>query len=311
LRVPANVNASSDKITAHLQSALRRQGRIELAAVEAAVLLDEAGLLRDSPSRPGKPLRDLLRKGLVGGAEQRPPQPNGRWFITRVRAEAAMTPTEESEIKNANAGGPGSDPGGEMSVAQVVRQLQAAPVAIPPAIQTRTSSIPDRPGFYAWWSTRGAIPSLDSSPNPCATQFEILYVGISPARSSSHQGIRSRVIGQHINGNTSSSTFRFALASLLIDELGLAPERRSSKVVLTKADNERLRHWQYEHLALTWCERIRPWEIEEHVIKAMAPPLNSSGNTTHPFYPTIQSRRAAFRNAAALFSRHRNSAETK
>lgn len=36
-----------------------------LTAVEAAELLDKAGVLKDSLSRPGKPLRDILRADLL------------------------------------------------------------------------------------------------------------------------------------------------------------------------------------------------------------------------------------------------------
>ena len=66
-----------------LQRELEKRQQEEVAAPEAARWLDGAGLLRDSSSRPGKPLRDLLRAGLIEGAEQRPPAPYGRWVIVR------------------------------------------------------------------------------------------------------------------------------------------------------------------------------------------------------------------------------------
>jgi hypothetical protein len=53
----------------------RRPDR-EIAAVEAARELDRLGLLRDSSSRPGKPLRDLLRAGRIENARQ----DGGRWW---------------------------------------------------------------------------------------------------------------------------------------------------------------------------------------------------------------------------------------
>lgn len=49
-----------------------------LTAVEAAEILDEAGILNDSSSRPGKLLRDILRAGEIEHAYQ---LNNGRWFI--------------------------------------------------------------------------------------------------------------------------------------------------------------------------------------------------------------------------------------
>jgi hypothetical protein len=49
----------------------------QISAVDAARALDRLGLLADSPSRRGKPLRDMLRAGRIEHAYQ-----NGaRWFI--------------------------------------------------------------------------------------------------------------------------------------------------------------------------------------------------------------------------------------
>lgn len=49
----------------------------EVTAVEAAQELDRLGLLRDSPTRRGKPLRDLLRAGSIDQARQ----DDGRWWF--------------------------------------------------------------------------------------------------------------------------------------------------------------------------------------------------------------------------------------
>jgi hypothetical protein len=70
------------------------------------------------------------------------------------------------------------------------------------------------------------------------------------------------------------------------------------RIVLDPADNERLRDWQLRHLRLTWSERERPWEVEAGVIALMQPPLNSAGNSAHPFFERVKSARAAFRAAA-------------
>ncbi len=77
---------SADDISDLIQERLHRSGAKAVAAVEAAAWLDKAGVLKDSPSRPGKPLRELLRAGQIRGGEQRPPSPNGRWFITTLAA---------------------------------------------------------------------------------------------------------------------------------------------------------------------------------------------------------------------------------
>lgn len=73
-------------INLHLQERLEREWREEVAAVEAASWLDDAGLLRDSRNRNGLPLRNLLRAGRIAGQEQRPNRRNGRWWIRRLAA---------------------------------------------------------------------------------------------------------------------------------------------------------------------------------------------------------------------------------
>ena len=70
-------------ISDFLQHELGRRHLNEVPAVEAATWLDDTGLLHDSATRPGKPLRDLLRDGVIDGSDQRPPRSNGRWFIVR------------------------------------------------------------------------------------------------------------------------------------------------------------------------------------------------------------------------------------
>src|SRR6266540_7331103 len=155
----------------------------------------------------------------------------------------------------------------------VAESLQVPPVPVPLVLQSR-GLVPAAPGFYGWWSHRGAIGGVPHVPHPLDDELSLLYVGISPARETSRQTIRSRVIGNHLNGNVGSSTFRFILAALLIDPLELRPFLRGTKVALDATDNARLSAWQREQLLLAWWARERPWEIEEEVIAQLGPPLN-------------------------------------
>lgn len=179
----------------------------------------------------------------------------------------------------------------------VAQTLQAPAVAVPLVLERR-ELLPAEPGFYGWWSRRGAIRGLPRVPHAADETLSLLYVGISPARASSRQTVRSRVIGNHLNGNIGSSTFRFVLAALLIDALELRPYLRGAKVALDASDNARLSAWQREHLLLTWCVRERPWEIEGTVIMQLGPPLNSAGNAMHRFYGHVREARAELRRRA-------------
>jgi hypothetical protein len=72
------------EISERIQHELRTRGHDDVPAVEAARWLDHAHMLTDSRSRPGLPLRNLLRADRIKGAEQRPPQRYGRWFIRQL-----------------------------------------------------------------------------------------------------------------------------------------------------------------------------------------------------------------------------------
>ena len=184
-------------------------------------------------------------------------------------------------------------------IGAVIKRLKESPVSVEAAVLPPPQGLPSAGGFYAWWVKRGALADVPQNPHPADPSSLLLYVGISPARESSSQTVRGRVIGNHINGNTGSSTFQFVLASFLMSSLELHPRTKGTKIGLDDGDNQRLRDWQYDNLRLTWCERDQPWEVEHSVIEAMKPPLNSAGNSSHPFYATVKAKRAAFRADAS------------
>lgn len=184
------------------------------------------------------------------------------------------------------------------NAAAVARALAVPPVAAG-LVLARRDLLPARPGFYAWWSCRGAIAKAPHVVHPVDDSLGLLYVGISPSRLSSRQTIQGRVLGNHLRGNIGSSTFRFVLAALLAKELALTPIAATDRVLLTREDNARLSAWQRDNLKLTWCVRQRPWEIETELIALMGPPLNAAGNATHPFYAEVKAARAALRATAA------------
>lgn len=91
------VNAS--EISAFIQIKLNAEDQDETTAVEAASWLDRSGLLSDSRSHPGKPLRNLLRAGSILGAEQRPANKGGTWFISRIaREDHFLLSLEDNEL---------------------------------------------------------------------------------------------------------------------------------------------------------------------------------------------------------------------
>jgi hypothetical protein len=188
----------------------------------------------------------------------------------------------------------------QVSADVVVARLSSAPIS--PDLAARPASeggVPSEPGFYAWWTSGWATLRAPAHLHPTEPNWSLLYVGISPARASSSQTLRGRVLNNHLGGNTGSSTFRLTLAALLCEQKGWCPVGRGKKVLLTPADNAALSAWQRSNLALTWAIRAHPWEIEPDVIARMGPPLNLASNASHAFYSTVHGARASFRQAAA------------
>jgi len=77
------MSRDTEQINRYIQTELRQRRLTDVSAVEAARWLDEAGLLPDSPDRPGKPLRQLLRDNEIRGGFQ---DASGRWWIKRVES---------------------------------------------------------------------------------------------------------------------------------------------------------------------------------------------------------------------------------
>lgn len=183
-----------------------------------------------------------------------------------------------------------------MKAQQIADALQGSPVATPEV----SWQLPDVGGFYAWWVKPDALAIVPTTPYPDAGPYGLLYVGIAPGRPGSSATIKSRVTGNHLKGNTGSSTFRFGLASLLFESENWTPLRRRKKVVLANADNAALSRWQAANTALTWVECLEPWQrsLEADVIRMMRPPMNREHNQTHPFYESMGEARDRFRGAA-------------
>ena len=62
--------SKAESISDALQEYLQKNRMEYLKAPAAGALLEQWGLLADSRQRPGKPLRDLLRAGVITGQEQ-------------------------------------------------------------------------------------------------------------------------------------------------------------------------------------------------------------------------------------------------
>jgi hypothetical protein len=270
-------------INEFLQRELELRGFDEAPAVEAARWLGAARILSDSAARPGRPLRDLLRAGKIVGAEQRPPTPNGRWFISRIGVNSqAVRPPATPLVPTPQAGmrATASDPaslGGEVHRAVALLSRARPPEA--------AVALPDDPGLYTFWpkNTRALEDlRLADSAGHESLAARVLYLG------KAEDSIRVRVANTHLKpGKTGHSTVRRTLAALL----GLRPIPRPSGIAkptrsqlmqatanfgIEAADEEHLTTWMLANLELrTAASGWRPLEtLERKVGAALKPPLD-------------------------------------
>jgi hypothetical protein len=124
-------------ITRFLDDYLTRTGRKSIDPVEANALLAKAGILRDSKDRPGKPLRDLLRKGQLPHAFQSGGK-GSSWTIP-LSSKGRSTVSNYSNVKQQETNKTASDKGTKTvepmpEISQLKRQLEEARLKYKPEI---------------------------------------------------------------------------------------------------------------------------------------------------------------------------------
>lgn len=155
----------------------------------------------------------------------------------------------------------------------------------PGAARGFLASIPDEAGLYAWWAEMGGLQEL-SAPFD-VTLPRLVYAGQAGAASTrvgaaSGATLRSRIGGQHMNGNIRSSTFRRTLAAALREPLGL---RLAGGGRLDAPSNRLLSAWIRAHLRVAWVscpERGTLAALEDAVLQRLDPPLNLQGMPDTP-----------------------------
>ena len=135
-------------------------------------------------------------------------------------------------------------------------------------------------GLYSWWAdaeARTLIGGILEIEMP-----DLVYAGQAgatrwPSGLASTATLASRIRGNHINGNASSSTFRLTVSALLLDPLGLKVAKPGR---LTSESNRAVSEWVKAHLrvAVVACDdRDTLGKIEDAVLELLDPPLNLDG----------------------------------
>jgi len=154
----------------------------------------------------------------------------------------------------------------------------------------------NQPGLYSWWVDAEGMDELSA---PFSIRLPpLIYAGQAGA-TSTRSGmtraatLRSRIGGNHLNGNVGSSTFRKTLTSVLFEPLDL---RLTAPGVLEGASNRNVSAWMRSHLRLTIAphpDRTTLAVVEEAVLERLDPPLNLMGMSPSPVRTRLRELRAA------------------
>ncbi len=169
------------------------KGLKSISAVAAAEVLDKAGILKDSHSRPGKPLRDILRKNKIPYAKQ----DNKRWFIPHSSSEIVKEKYVNEKAKLANNDCKDNEALTTFDVSQLLNRENFLKVDT-----LSKSCVPDSPGLYAI-----RIKDIDILPKDLINELEdkkstLLYVGIAS------KSLKSRLWEQELHAQHPATFFR-------------------------------------------------------------------------------------------------------
>lgn len=107
---------------------LTKSGRADIDPVEANALLAKAGILKDSKDRPGKPLRDLLRKGQLPHAFQAGGK-GSSWTIphsSKGKSSVSNYSSVKGQVKKMTAAKPTKTTETATDISQLKKQLEKA-----------------------------------------------------------------------------------------------------------------------------------------------------------------------------------------
>lgn len=153
---------------------------------------------------------------------------------------------------------------------------------------SRPFRVPHANGIYGFYFRNYPKVVIDTNTLE-KSGFRLLYIGISPSRTGTHQKLRDG-IKKHLFMNASVSTLRTSLGCVLADNLGLHMVKRGKKYWFGN-DEEILDRWLEKNMRFTWYLTPSPWLYESELLKVIQAPLNLEGNKHHNFYPVLSNLR--------------------
>lgn len=261
-------------IIEHLDSYLASAGLSNIDPVEANAILAKAGLLQDSRDRPGKPLRDLLRKGKLPHAYQ-PGGKGSNWTIPHS-GKRSVNPILKAALPK--------------EINRTTQVRKAIEVSTNDTLQFERSLM-DEKNFVSAGSIDKLVPhcsglyciriiDINKLPKPfnaflADRQHDIIYIGIAT------ESLNRRFLNQELRAKGHGTFFR-SIGALL----GYRPLRGSLTLKKNKrnyqfsfSDEQKIIKWINDHLKVSWIEFVGDFgALETELINKYKPLVNLAKN---------------------------------
>lgn len=261
-------------IITHLDTYLSRTGQLSIDPVEANAILARAGLLGDSKDRPGKPLRDLLRKGLLPHAFQSGGK-GSSWTIphsSKRTSKTTLTISVATEVE------------------KPTRLIKTTQVSSADTSQLEKMLMNDK-SFKSAGSIDNLVPhnsglycihisDINKLPKPFNTfladrQHNIIYIGIAT------ESLNRRFLNQELRANGHGTFFRSIGAVL-----GHRPPKGSLTTKANKrnykfstTDEQKIIKWINDNLQVNWIDFSGDFgSLETGLITKYRPLINLAKN---------------------------------
>lgn len=253
---------------------LTKNNRSSIDPVEANEILAKAGILKDSVDRPGKPLRDVLRKGKIPHAYQSGGKGTS-WTIPHsnkskqpvVRSEVTTKPIKKAVFKISAPIAETDIP--SVSVNSLLNEKNFKPAS------SIDNLVPNKPGIYC-------IRISDSSKLPeefrnalSERKHNILYIGIAK------RSLKARLFGQELRAKGHGTFFRSlgAMLGYLPPKGSLLNKINKRNYRFSKDDEHKIINWINMNLIVNWIEfHGNVEDVESVLIPKYLPLLNLDMN---------------------------------
>lgn len=259
-------------IITYLDNYLKQTRQQSIDPVAANAILAKAGLLNDSKDRPGKPLRDLLRMGLLPHAFQSGGK-GSSWTIPHSCKRTAKTTLTISAVTKVEKPMRVTKQVSTSDISQLEKKLMNEKNF--KSAGSIDNLVPNIAGLYCI-----RISDINNLPNPFNTfladrEHNIIYIGIAT------ESLNRRFLNQELRANGHGTFFRSigALLGHRPPKGSLTTKANKRNYKFSPTDEQKIIKWINDYLHVNWVEFSGDLDsLETGMINKYRPLINIAKN---------------------------------